>query len=92
MAAIRARTQLVGTGPWINDENNQVALFCAQEAEDFTFSARNEVEWLNEHMAEIFSKGQVNVTEIFKTPGKLRGKTPRTARKRNPLEVREVRC
>ena len=31
-----------------------------------------------------------NVTEIFKTPGKLRGKTPRTARKRNPLEVREV--
>ena len=31
-----------------------------------------------------------NVTEIFKTPGKLRGKTPRTARKRNPLELREV--
>ena len=31
-----------------------------------------------------------NVTEIFKTPGKLRGKTPRTARKRNPLEAREV--
>lgn len=30
-----------------------------------------------------------NVTEIFKTPGKLRGKTPRTARQRNPLEVRE---
>ena len=31
-----------------------------------------------------------NVTEIFKTPSKLRGKTPRPARKRNPLEVREV--
>ena len=31
-----------------------------------------------------------NVTEIFKTPGKLRGKTPRTARKRNPLESRAV--
>ncbi|KAL9125659.1 MAG: hypothetical protein Q9217_005168 [Psora testacea] len=30
-----------------------------------------------------------NVTDIFKTPGKLRGKTPRTARKRNPLEARE---
>lgn len=27
---------------------------------------------------------------MFKTPGKLRGKTPRTARKRNPLEVRAV--
>jgi hypothetical protein len=31
-----------------------------------------------------------NVAEIFKTPGKLRGKTPRTARKINPLETRVV--
>lgn len=31
------------------------------------------------------------MTEIFKTPGKMRGKTPRTARKRNPEEVRVVR-
>jgi hypothetical protein len=27
---------------------------------------------------------------MFKTPGKLRGKTPRTVRKRNPLEPRQV--
>ena len=79
----------MGSTPWIKDENEQVAQFCAQEAEDFAFSARNEVEWLNEHMADIFGRNSVNVTEIFKTPGKLRGKTPRTARKRNPLEVRE---
>lgn len=92
MATVRSRIQLpVGSAQWINDENNQVAQFCAQEAEDFAFSARNEIEWLNEHMAEVFSKNQVNVTEIFKTPGKLRGKTPRIARKRNPLEAREVR-
>lgn len=31
-----------------------------------------------------------NVTEIFKTPGKLRGKTPRTARQRSP--ERAVGC
>lgn len=31
------------------------------------------------------------MTEIFKTPGKLRGKTPYTARKRNPDEARVVR-
>ena len=31
-----------------------------------------------------------DVTEIFKTPGKLRGKTPRTARKYNPQEIRQV--
>ncbi len=89
-AAMRPTQMSVGSKSWIRDENAQVAQFCAQEIEDFTFSARNEVEWLNEHMADIFSKNQVNVTEIFKTPGKLRGKTPRTAKKRNPLEAREV--
>lgn len=31
-----------------------------------------------------------NVTDVFKTPGKLRGKTPRTARKRNLEEARVV--
>lgn len=102
----RTKAQLaVGSTKWIQDENRQISQFCTQEAEDFAFSARNEIEWLNEHMAEIFSKNQVygvkrkkidladrnsNVTEIFKTPGKLRGKTPRTARKRNPLEIRQV--
>ena len=60
MAAIRGRAQpAIGSAQWIQDENAQVSQFCAQEAEDFAFSARNEVEWLNEHMAEIFSKDQV---------------------------------
>lgn len=31
-----------------------------------------------------------NFTEVFKTPGKLRGKTPRTVRKRNMEESRVV--
>lgn len=57
MAALRS--QPVGSTPWINNENEQVTQFCTQEAEDFAFSARNEAEWLNEHMAEIFSKSQV---------------------------------
>ena len=59
MAAVRSRAQQIGSKQWINDENDQVTRFCTQEAEDFAFSARNEVEWLNEHMAEIFSKNQV---------------------------------
>ena len=59
MAAVRSRAQQIGSQQWINDENDQVTRFCTQEAEDFAFSARNEVEWLNEHMAEIFSKNQV---------------------------------
>jgi hypothetical protein len=30
-----------------------------------------------------------NFADVFKTPGKLRGKTPRTARKRDALEQRQ---
>ncbi|KAL8814318.1 MAG: hypothetical protein Q9223_006449, partial [Gallowayella weberi] len=79
----------IGSMPWLDQENQHVAQFAAQEADDFAFSVRNELDFLNEHMTELFSKTQVNITEVFKTPGKLRGKTPRTARKRNPLEARE---
>lgn len=31
-----------------------------------------------------------NFADVFKTPGKLRGKTPKTARKRDPLAARAV--
>ena len=51
----------VGSMQWINDENAQVDRHCEQEAEDFGFSARNELEWLNEHMADIFAKDHVYV-------------------------------
>ncbi|MCJ1310664.1 hypothetical protein MMC25_004330 [Agyrium rufum] len=89
MAGLRNRTHApVASSPWIEDERAQIKVFIDQEKEDFEFAARNEVEWLNEHMAEVFSTSGVNVTEIFKTPGKLRGKTPRTARRQNPYEAR----
>ncbi|KAF7956743.1 hypothetical protein EAE96_004071 [Botrytis aclada] len=89
MAAMRPNKRLqVGSKGWIAEERSNALQLAAAEAEEFTFAARNEIDWLNEHMAEIFNKNQVNVAEIFKTPGKLRGKTPRTARKLNQLEVR----
>ncbi|KAL9608646.1 MAG: hypothetical protein Q9167_006530 [Letrouitia subvulpina] len=83
----RLKPTAVGGPLWIEKENEQIAQFRTQEAEDFAFSVRNELEFLNEHMAEIFNKSQINITEVFKTPGKLRrGKTPRTANKyREPL-------
>lgn len=49
----------IGSAQWIQDENEQIEVFRKQEVEDFAFSARNEIEWLNEHMADIFSKNQV---------------------------------
>ncbi|EON69411.1 hypothetical protein W97_08671 [Coniosporium apollinis CBS 100218] len=87
MASSRSKTQ-VGSAPWLLNERQQANELIEQEVEEFTYSVRNEMEWLNEHMAEIFTRNQLNVADIFKTPGKLRGKTPRTARKRNPLETR----
>ncbi|KFY43064.1 hypothetical protein V494_02116 [Pseudogymnoascus sp. VKM F-4513 (FW-928)] len=89
MATGRLTTRLqVGSAAWVAEERSSAMQIADAEVEEFTFSARNELDWLNEHMAEIFNENQMNVTEMFKTPGKLRGKTPRTAKKRNPLEVR----
>ncbi|KAI0490014.1 hypothetical protein F4859DRAFT_509592 [Xylaria cf. heliscus] len=82
----RTRMQ-VGSGPWIAEERSSATQIAQSEVEEFTFSVQNDFDWLNEHMAEVFSENQINVAEIFKTPGKLRGKTPRTVRKGN-LEKR----
>ncbi|KAI9711264.1 MAG: hypothetical protein M1820_002251 [Bogoriella megaspora] len=88
MAATRARMPQVGTAQWILREKENAQTIIEQETEDLTFAAKSDLEWLNEHMAEIFSRNQKNMTDIFKTPGKLRGKTPRTARKRGVAENR----
>lgn len=80
--------QPVGSAAWVAEERSSALQIACSEVEEFSFSARNEIDWLNEHMAEIFSENQINVAEIFKTPGKLRGRTPRTARKVNPGETR----
>ncbi|KAJ5905032.1 uncharacterized protein N7473_001948 [Penicillium subrubescens] len=89
MAAAGARAQKpVGSAPWIAAEKENMADLVEQELEEVEYPVRHEMDWLNEHMAEIFSKGQANFTDVFKTPGKMRGKTPRTARKRNVEENR----
>ncbi|KAF2020897.1 hypothetical protein BU24DRAFT_382905 [Aaosphaeria arxii CBS 175.79] len=82
MAAARSKAPAIGSAQWILDERHQSNDLVAQEAEDFGFTVRNELEWLNEHMAEIFAHNGQNNLDVFKTPGKLRGKTPRTARKK----------
>ncbi|KAH7030851.1 uncharacterized protein B0I36DRAFT_349026 [Microdochium trichocladiopsis] len=81
MGGPRAARLPVGSAPWIAEERASAQQIEQTEVEEFSFSARNEFDWLHEHMADIFSDNQINVAEIFKTPGKLRGKTPRTVRK-----------
>jgi hypothetical protein len=38
------------------------------EIDEFSFSARNEMDWLNEHMAEIFSENQMCVMPAVPRP------------------------
>jgi hypothetical protein len=87
--AARGKVPAIGSAQWILNERHQANDLVTQEVEDFGFSVRNELEWLNEHMGDIFAKEGVNVMEVFKTPGKLRGKTPRTARKQKAAEPRK---
>ncbi|KAH7068657.1 hypothetical protein FB567DRAFT_482964 [Paraphoma chrysanthemicola] len=79
--ASRSRAPAIGSAGWILQERHQSNALVAQELEDFGFSVRNELEWLNEHMADVCANDGQHNLEVFKTPGKLRGKTPRTARK-----------
>ncbi|KAK1988503.1 inner centromere protein [Colletotrichum cereale] len=88
MAAMRGTRVPIGSASWINEERTTALSIVQAEAEEFSFAARNEFDWLNEHMAGIFNENEINVAEIFKTPGKLRSKTPRTARKIDNGEAR----
>ncbi|KAL4780312.1 hypothetical protein BJX76DRAFT_338348 [Aspergillus varians] len=89
MAAAGARAQKpVGSAAWISTEKENCTQLVDQEMEEIEFPVRYEMEWLNEHMADVFSNNQFNFADVFKTPGKLRGKTPRTLRKRDPAENR----
>lgn len=57
--AARAKTAPVGSAQWMQNERDQADEFVAQEVDEFGYSVRNELDWLNEHMAEIFSKSAV---------------------------------
>ena len=49
----------VGSAPWINAEKENVMQLLDQEKEELMYPAQHEMEWLNEHLAEIFSKSQL---------------------------------
>ncbi|RMD44369.1 hypothetical protein DV735_g703, partial [Chaetothyriales sp. CBS 134920] len=76
-----AKKSQIGSAAWISAEKENVRQLLQGEKEELVFPAQHEIEWLNEHMEEIFSKRHVNMTNVFKTPGKMKGKTPRTNRR-----------
>lgn len=55
-----AKTQMVvGSVNWINAEKENVMQMVNQEKEELIYPAQHEMDWLNEHMAEIFSKSRL---------------------------------
>lgn len=77
-----------GSATWIAAERSQATEYLEQELDEFRCSALNELEWLNENMSDIFTKSRQKFADVFKTPSKLRGKTPRTIRKTDPRHAR----
>ena len=49
----------VGSAPWIFSERKQANQFINEEVEEFGFSVRNDLDWLNEHMQDIFANQQL---------------------------------
>lgn len=54
-----AKPAPVGSHNWVANERALIRQHEEQDVEDFAFSARNDLEWLNEHMADIFERNQV---------------------------------
>jgi hypothetical protein len=62
MAGASARAQKpVGSAAWISTEKENSVQLVDQELEEIEFPVRYEMEWLNEHMAEVFSNNQLCV-------------------------------
>ena len=53
----------MGSAGWCAEERSSALQVSRSEIEEFGYSARNELEWLNEHMADIFSENQMYVLD-----------------------------
>lgn len=59
MVPAKTKAQPVGSAQWVQSERDQARQFIDQEVEEFSFSVRNELEWLDEHLGDIFSRNQM---------------------------------
>ena len=56
----------VGSAAWVAEERSSALQIIDTEVEEFSYSARNEVDWLNEHMAGIFDENETYVLCAYK--------------------------
>lgn len=67
MAAAGARAQKpVGSAAWISTEKENFMQLVDQEMEEIEYPVRHEMDWLNEHMAEVFSNNQSWVAPVYR--------------------------
>lgn len=59
MAGLQSRAGPAGLAQWMLEEQRFAAGIVAEDVEEFSFSVCNEMEWLNEHMADVFSRAQL---------------------------------
>ena len=55
MMASKIRTA-IGSTAWITAEKENISQLLVEEKEELMYPAKHAMDWLNEHMAEIFSK------------------------------------
>jgi hypothetical protein len=59
MAPVKATPSSLVSLQWIVDESRIAQERVQEEVEDFTFSVRSQLEWLNDHMAEVLGQGEL---------------------------------
>jgi len=50
------KTATVGSLAWVSNERSTFRQLEDQDVEDIAYSVRNEMDWLNEYMANIFER------------------------------------
>ena len=59
MAAMRGGPRLaVGSAAWIEEQRSFARQVVTDVADEFSYSVRNELDWLNEHMADVFDENK----------------------------------
>lgn len=72
MATARSTRLQVGSAAWIAEERGATLQMVRSEIEDFSSQALMEVDWLNEHMADIFNENQMWVDSLSSRDSTLR--------------------
>jgi hypothetical protein len=59
-----AKATTIGTASWIAAEKENALQLLQNETEELVYPAQHQLEWLNEHMAEIFSRDHLYVHKM----------------------------